>query len=63
MRLSNFIIIGALLCFFLLSADLCAQNIYELRQYSDQDWLGLSTEERSRALNISNNRTRNQTLV
>ena len=39
------------------------QSIYDLRKLSDEDWIGMSTEERLEALNISNNHARNQTFV
>jgi len=49
---------------FLISAGvLKAENIYELRKYTDQDWLKMTTEERLSALNISNNHAQNQTFV
>ncbi|HDY88549.1 MAG TPA: hypothetical protein ENH82_10630 [bacterium] len=50
-----------ILLFF--SSTVFAQNIYELRKYTDQDWINLTTEERLQALNISNNHARNQTYV
>ena len=43
--------------------NISAQNIYELRKFTDQDWIKMSTEERLRALNVSNNHARNQTFV
>ncbi|HDY87574.1 MAG TPA: hypothetical protein ENH82_05585 [bacterium] len=48
---------------FFLSGNVSAQNIYELRKLTDTDWLKMSTEERLRALNISNNHARNQSFV
>ncbi len=62
-RVSISLIFIMIMSFLLLSTDLCAQNIYELRQYTDEDWINLSTEERLQSLNISNNHARNQTLV
>jgi hypothetical protein len=47
----------------ILCTSLSAQNIYELRKLSDQDWTGMSTEERLKALNVSNNHAANQTFV
>lgn len=47
----------------LLASNLYAQNIYELRNLSEQDWLNMGTNERLRALNTSNNVSRDQTLV
>ena len=50
--------------FFLASpCALSAQTIYELRTLSDDDWLEMSTGERMRALNISNNHAENQTFL
>ena len=50
--------------FFLASpCALSAQTIYELRTLSDDDWLEMSTGERMRALNISNNHAQNQTFL
>ena len=43
--------------------SLSAQNIYDLRKHTDQDWIRMSTEERLNALNISNSHARNQTFV
>ncbi|HDY87594.1 MAG TPA: hypothetical protein ENH82_05685 [bacterium] len=40
-----------------------AQNIYEIRKYTDEDWIKMSTEERLRALNVSNNHAQNQTFA
>jgi len=54
----TFIIIVLLFVF----GDVSAQDINELRKYTDEDWLGLSTEKRLQALNISNNHARNQTF-
>ncbi|HDY87614.1 MAG TPA: hypothetical protein ENH82_05785, partial [bacterium] len=52
-----------LLLIFLFSANLSAQNIYELRKFTDRDWISMSTEERLNALGISNSRANNQTFV
>ncbi|MQY77725.1 MAG: hypothetical protein GH151_00785 [Bacteroidetes bacterium] len=46
----------------LLAGSLYAQ-VYGLRQLSDEDWIGMTTEQRLKALNISNNHARNQTFV
>ena len=46
-----------------LSSNVFAQNIYELRKFTDEDWIEMSTEERLQALDISNNHARNQTFV
>lgn len=42
---------------------LYAQNVYDLYKYTPDDWLNLSTDERLRALNTSNNLARNQTFL
>ncbi|MFC1538826.1 hypothetical protein ACFL6H_05330 [Candidatus Latescibacterota bacterium] len=47
---------------FLLSAAISAQNIYELRKLSDEDWIEMTTEERLRALNVANNTAQSQTF-
>jgi len=49
---------------FLFSIDeVSAQNVYELRKLTDQDWIDMNTEERLEALNISNNHSGNQTFM
>ena len=45
------------------SLNISAQNIYELRKHTDEEWIKMSTEERLRALNVSNNHARNQTFT
>jgi len=57
------IILGATFCFLLFANVIYAQNIYELRKYTDEDWNGMTTEERLKALNVSNNHPQNQTFV
>lgn len=47
----------------LLTNNLSAQNIYDLRKYTDQDWINMTTEERLNALGVSNSHVRNQTFV
>ncbi len=49
--------------FVIASTGLDAENIYELRKYSDKDWMQMNTEERLDALNVSNNHAYNQTFV
>ena len=51
-----------LFCFFF-CPDVSTQTIYELRKLTDKDWLGMTTQERLRALNISNNHARNQSFL
>ena len=57
------VFLSLIISLFYLTNNLFAQNIYELRKYTDQDWINLTTEERLQALNISNNHARNQTYV
>ncbi len=45
-----------------LICDVYAQNIYELRKYTDQDWLKMETDERLHALGISTVHARSQTF-
>ncbi|MFC1651250.1 hypothetical protein ACFL2X_06735 [Candidatus Latescibacterota bacterium] len=52
----------AIIVVLLISNNIYSQNIYELRKLSDSDWLGMSTEERLSALNVSNNHAANQTF-
>ena len=49
----------------LLSADLllAQDNIYEIRKLSDEDWQQMTTHDRLKALNISNNHARSQTFL
>jgi len=57
------IAIEIVFCFVLFSNILYAKNIYELRKLTDEDWIGMSTEERLAALGISNSHARNQTFL
>jgi len=57
------IILGMVFCLSLFSNTLYPQNIYELRKLTDEDWIGMSTEERLTALGISNSHARNQTFL
>ncbi|MFC1511788.1 hypothetical protein ACFL5H_01170 [Candidatus Latescibacterota bacterium] len=57
-------VIGSFLaCFLLFSSVTYAQNIYELRRLTDQEWLSMSTRERLTALGASNAVNQNQTFV
>ena len=47
----------------LLASNLYAQNVYELRNLTEQEWLNMGTTERLKALNTSNNYSRDQTFV
>ncbi len=48
---------------FYFSRSLCAQNIYELRKLTDDQWISMSTEERLNALSKANKHAQNQTFV
>ncbi len=63
MRIYFLIILIIVIGFSLSKESLYAQNIYDLRKLTDQDWLEMTSEERLSALNTSNNRARNQTIV
>ena len=52
-----------MLCFAGIFRESFSQNIYELRKLTEQDWLGMSTEERLHALNTANKHVENQTFV
>ncbi len=40
-----------------------AQNVYDLRQLTEEQWLSMSTDERMNALSISNKQATNQTFL
>jgi len=40
-----------------------AQNIYELRKLSEDDWLSMSTEDRLNSLGKANKHAQNQTFL
>jgi len=62
MRLNiKFVPIIIIFLFFL--GDVSAQNIYELRKLTDEDWIGMTTEERIKALNASLNHPGNQSFM
>ncbi len=48
---------------FFLSCDIYAQNIYELRKFTNEDWIEMTTEDRIKALNVSINHPGNQTIM
>ncbi len=52
------------ICFqFVSSAFVSAQtDLYNLNKLTDEDWLGMTTEQRLDALNTTNNRAQNQTF-
>ncbi|MFC1650404.1 hypothetical protein ACFL2X_02435 [Candidatus Latescibacterota bacterium] len=62
-RVSGAITIVYVLLLLLPSISVFAQNTYELRQLSDEDWVSMSTEERLKALGTSNSQAVNQTFV
>ena len=57
----KFVLIVTVLLFSLCNVH--AQDIYELRKFTDEDWSRMTTEERLKALNISNNHPGNQTFM
>ena len=59
-RVIGIIILITIVCF---SSNLYAQNIYELRKLTEEDWLSMSTEERLNALSKANKHAQNQTFV
>lgn len=48
---------------FFISSIASAQNAYELRNLTEQEWMDLPTDARLRALNTSNNHSLNQPFV
>ena len=46
-----------------LSGSLFAQNIYELRKLTEEDWLSMNTEERLNAIGMANKHAQNQTFL
>ncbi|MFC1508677.1 hypothetical protein ACFL60_03205, partial [Candidatus Omnitrophota bacterium] len=60
---SRYVVAG--ITFFLVAvvSDICAQNIYELRKLTEEDWLGMTTEERLNSLGMSNKQAQNQTFL
>jgi len=59
----NFKIVLIVTVLLFLPCDIFAQNIYELRKLTDEDWIKMTTEERLKALNVSNNHPGNQTFM
>jgi len=57
----KFVLITIIFLFFL--GDASGQSIYELRKFTDEDWVKMTTEERIKALNVSNNHPGNQTFM
>jgi len=56
-------IVSVIAIFLFSLGNVSAQNIYELRKLTDKDWISMTTEERLKALNVSNNHPGNQTLM
>jgi len=54
-----------LMCVFILgiSGTLKAQNVYELRKLTEDEWLDMSTEERMQALSTAVKHEKNQTFL
>jgi hypothetical protein len=53
----------ALLLFVTFSCNLNAQNIYDLRKLTEQQWLAMPTDQRMRSIGIAMEQTDNQTFV
>jgi len=62
-KVSHGIILIVISSLLLFASTLYAQNIYELRNLTDEDWIGMTTEERLSALGTSNSHARNQTYL
>jgi hypothetical protein len=52
-----------LMSIMLLAGNTNAQNIYELRKLTEQDWLSMSTEDRLNAIGMANKEAKDQTLL
>ncbi|MFC1650785.1 hypothetical protein ACFL2X_04380 [Candidatus Latescibacterota bacterium] len=63
MRVSGASIIVCVFLFLFSSIPVFSQNAYELRQLTDEDWVGMTTEERLKAIGTSNSQAVNQTFV
>ncbi|GAG01219.1 unnamed protein product, partial [marine sediment metagenome] len=67
--MENFVMVKRVIGIILLITVVCvtgnvfAQNIYELRKHTEEDWLAMSTEDRLNALNMANKHAENQTFV
>ncbi len=59
----NIKFVSIIIIFLFLLGDVSAQNIYELRKFTDKDWVKMTTEERLSALNTSMNHHGNQTYM
>jgi len=57
------LLLMAALTFVAMTGVIEAQNVYELRKLTEDDWLAMSTEERLRALSASVKHERNQTFI
>jgi hypothetical protein len=53
----------AVLVLVTFAGNLCAQNIYDLRKLTEQQWLSMPTEQRLRSLGIAMESADNQTLM
>ena len=58
-----FKVIFIIASFSLSLGNVFAQNIYELRKFTDEDWIKMTTEERLNALNVSLNHPGDQTFM
>ena len=56
-------VLTVVILFLFFPHDVSAQNIYELRKLTEDDWLNMSTEERLNALNMANKHSQGQTFL
>ena len=62
-KVSIAIIVISILSLVFTTSIATAQHIYELRKLTDEQWQGMSTEERLESLNTSNNHAPNQPFI
>ena len=62
MTLKDKALISSLLLIFPV-ITVSAQNIYELRKYSENDWVSMSTQDRLNTLGLSLKQSQNQTFI
>ncbi|MCE5249149.1 hypothetical protein LLG96_02910 [bacterium] len=58
-------VIGIILSIWILclAVNVYAQNVYDLRKLTEQDWLAMSTEDRLNALSMAMKESKNQTFM
>ena len=62
-RFSKYVAAGLIIFLTAVVSELCAQNIYELRKLTEEDWLGMTTEERLNSIGMANKHSQNQTFL